>query len=250
MNSVFRFRPYKKSSCPAPELTFGTFVVGDSNREAFSAANSVLTSPGSFLVLCGGSSVGKTHLLHAIHNGLLARNPTADIKHMNTDVFTAYLIHSIRTGNPEPFREECETVDVLLVDDVQYLSGKERTQEEFFRFLKTRVQTNRLTVLTLDSAFEDAQSIENSLRSFFPNIVWSAVNEPDHEVRAEILRAKASELELRLSDEEIELIAKNVPGDLRTAFGVLKRISLYDSFPETFPDAPSISEIIRDASQN
>ena len=181
---------------------------------------------------------------------LLAQNPAATVKHMNADEFTGYLIHSIRTGNPDPFREECETADALLVDDVQYFSGKERTQEEFFRFLKTRFSANRLTVLTIDCSFEAAKSIENELRSSFPGIVWATADEPDYEVRAGIVRAKAAELELQLSGKEIDLIAKDIPGGLRNIHGVLNRISLYHSFPEAFPDAPSISEIIRDASLN
>ena len=249
MNSILNF-PAFKSGCPAPGLTFDTFVVGASNCEAFSASKSVSANFGGLLVLCGGSGVGKTHLLHAIHTELLAQNPAATVKHMNADEFTGYLIHSIRTGNPDPFREECETADALLVDDVQYFSGKERTQEEFFRFLKTRFSANRLTVLTIDCPFEDAKSIENELRSSFPGIVWATADEPDYEVRAGIVRAKATELELQLSDEEIDLIAKDIPGDLRNIHGVLNRISLYHSFPEAFPDAPSISEIIRDASLN
>lgn len=249
MNSILNF-PAFKSGCPAPELTFDTFVVGNSNREAFFAAKSVSVNPGSLLVLCGGSGVGKTHLLHAIHAKLLAETPTATVKHMNADEFTGYLIHSIRTGNPDPFREECETADALLVDDVQYLSGKERTQEEFFRFLKTRFQANRPIILTLDRSFEDARSIESSLRSSFPGIVWVTIEEPDYEVRTGIVRTKAAELELKLSEGEIDLIVEHIPGGLRNIHGVLNRINLYHSFPEAFPDAPSISEIIRDASQN
>lgn len=249
MNSILNF-PVFQSACPAPEMTFDTFLVGDSNREAFSAAKSVSINPGSLLVLCGSSGVGKTHLLHAIHAELLAENPAATVKHMNADEFTSYLIHSIHTGNPEPFRTECETVDALLVDDVQYFSGKERTQEEFFRFLNTRFLANRLTVLTIDCSFGDASSIEASLRSGFPGVVWSAVNEPDYEVRASIVRTKAAELELPLSEEEVDLIVRHIPGGLRNIHGVLNRINLYHSFPEAFPDAPSISEIIRDASSN
>lgn len=233
---------------PAPGLTFSTFVIGDSNREACTAAKYAAANSGrcgALLVLCGGSGMGKTHLLHAIHSELLAQNPTAVIKHLNADDFTGYLIQSIHTGTSEQFRTDCQNADVFLLDDVQFLVGKPRTQEELLLILEARCQANRCTVITLDCPPEQSESAERRFRSYFPDLVLARISAPDYEIRAGLIRAKAANLELQLSEEEIGLIAQHVTENLQSIHGILNRINLYRSFPDTFPDAPSIPEIIQ-----
>lgn len=237
-----------KAGCPAPECTFDTFAVADSNREAFFSAKAVLDRPGIPLVLCGGPGLGKTHLLHAIHTEILAQNPAAVIKHLNADDFTSCLIHAIHAETTDQFRAECQNAAVFLLDDVHFLAGKQHTQEELLLILEARCRSNRRTVITLDCPAETLLSTEHSFRSRFPDMVLAVIAEPDYEVRAGIVRAKAADLDLQLSEEEIDLIAQRVPGNLRNLHGVLNQINLYQSFPEAFPDAPSVSEIVRGTS--
>ena len=226
---------------PAPGLTFETFFVGEPNREACLAAKSAAGSS-TLLILCGDTGTGKTHLLNAIHAELLANNPAAVIKQLNSDDFISYLIQSIRAETTEQFRSDCQTADAFLLDDVQFLAGKERTQEELFLILEARCQSNRLTVITLDCTAEE--TIRSSFFKRFPDAVSATITEPDHEIRAAIVRAKAEDLGLRLSEEEMDLIAQQISGSLRNIHGVLNRINMYRSFPDAFPDAPTVEEIV------
>lgn len=238
----------QKEEVPTSGHTFDTFVVADSNREACFSAKAVWDRPGIPLILCGGPGLGKTHLLHAIHSEILAQNPAAVIKHLNADDFTGCLIQAIHTGTTDQFRAECQAADVFLLDDVHFLAGKQHTQEELLLILEARCQANRRTVITLDCPAETLLSAEHSFRSRFPDMVLAVIAEPGYEVRAGIVRAKAADLDLQLSEEEIDLIAQHISGNLRNLHGVLNQINLYRSFPEAFPDAPSVSEIVRGAS--
>lgn len=243
----------QKEEVPTSGHTFDTFVVGDSNREACFAARSVSDDSvrlGAPLILCGGPGLGKTHLLYAIHAETLTHNPAAIIKHLNADDFTGGLIQAIHTGAADHFRAECQAADVFLLDDVHFLAGKQRTQEELLLILEARCRSNRPTVITLDCTAEEAGPMESSLRSRFPDIVSATITAPDHGIRAAIVQARADDLGLRLSEEEIELIAQHAPGTPRNIYGVLNQINLYRSFPEAFPDAPSVSEIVRSVSPN
>lgn len=244
MNPILELHP-SAAVGPAPGLTFDAFIAGDSNREALSATKAVLMNSGNLLILCGGSGTGKTHLLNAVHAELLAKDPAAVIKHLNADDFTGYLIQSIRTETTEQFRAECQTADAFLLDDVQFLSGKPRTQEELLLILQTRSQAKLCTMITADLSFEDAASICDRLCEQFPNAVSAAISEPDQGIRAALVRAKAKDLGLFLSEEEMNLIAQQVSGNLRSIHGILTRINFYRSFPEAFPDAPSVAEIVR-----
>ncbi len=245
--------PNANTGSPAPKCTFDSFVVGDSNREAFFAAKFAAGHsghPGTPLILCGGSGLGKTHLLHAIHAEMLAQDPSANVKRLNADEFISCLIHAVQTGTADMFRAECQNADAFLLDDIQFFVGKQRTQEELLLILEARCQSNRCTVLTLDCPAEELEATERDFRNQFPNLILAAIAEPGYEVRATIIRTKAADLDLPLSEDEVDLIARHIPGSLRNIQGVLNRINLYRSFPETFPDAPSISEIVRSVSES
>ena len=248
MNPIFHLQ-FPNTEGPAPGLTFDTFVVGDSNRKAFLAARSAANNSGGSdapLILCGGSGVGKTHLLHAIHADLLAQNSTETIKCLNADEFVSGLIQSIHAGTADRFRVECQNVDALLLDDIHFLAGKERTLEELSHILEARSRLHLCTVITM--GLSDKKGIK--VNHLFKDAALVSIGKPGCEVRANIVRAKAADLALPLSEEDIDLIAQHAPADLRNIHGILNRIRFYRDFPEAFPDAPSISEIICSISES
>lgn len=247
MNPILNF-PTTRPGGPAAGLTFGTFTVGDSNREAFLAARSAADGSGrsgALLILCGSSDTGKTHLLNAIHAELLAQKPASVIMHLNADDFTGCLIRAIHTGTTVQFRSKCQHADALLLDDVHFFAGKERTREELSLILEARCRSGRCSVITLDCASEGSADIENDLRIRFPDAALVTITEPSAQIRAEIVRAKAAELSLPLSEEDIGLIVQHTPGTLRNIHGILNRIRFYRDFPEAFPNAPTVAEIVR-----
>ena len=226
---------------PAPQHRFDTFTVSDCNRDACTAARGVTAACGCTLALYGSSGFGKTHLLQAIHHALLAQSPAPTVLRMTAEDFVSYLIVGLHDGNEEDFLALCREADVLLLDDVQHLAGKQRTQEEFFALLDARHREGRATVITLDDPMM-RQYFANAL----PQLTFAVLGEPDGAVRAGLLREKCTAMGLQLTEEETALIAERVPGDPRNLLNVLNRINLYRAFPEAFPDAPSVEEIVNE----
>lgn len=236
-----------------PRYTFTTYVTGPSNQFARAAASSVADNPGRAynpLFLYGGSGLGKTHLLHAIGHEIQLRQPQANICYVPTEHFVNELITSIRLQRMTQFRDSYRTVQVLLLDDVHVLAGKERTQEEFFHTFNTLHEAGRQIVLTSDTAPDRIQGLEERLRSRF---VWGLVADiqpPDLETKCAILRAKAHSEAIELPDAVVLFLARRVRENVRELEGLLNRLIVYSSLtaqPATLETAKAaLSSVLPD----
>ncbi len=219
-----------------PDFTFEAFVIGEANRFAYAAARAAAESPAQSynpLFVYGASGLGKTHLLHAIGNYVLAQFPGRHVKYVSTEKFLNEYINMIRTSTGDDFRRRYRQVDVLLIDDVQFLAGKEGTQEEFFHTFNELFQANSQIVLTSDTHPRAIPTLEDRLRSRFVSGLVTDVQPPDLETRLAILRKKSEGETVELPREVLELIATNVKDNIRELEGALTRVIAWASLEGT-----------------
>jgi len=213
-----------------PGFTFDRFVVGTSNQFAAAAAEAVAERPGKTynpLYLYGGSGLGKTHLLHAIANRLADTTPKFKVAYMTTEQFVNELINCIRRKQMEAFRQTFRGVDLLLLDDIQFIAGKERTQEEFFHTFNTLQSTGRQVVFTSDARPADIPGLEERLRSRFLQGLIADIQPPDLETRCAILREKARAVGRELPEDVVLFISRRVQNNVRELEGCLNRTIAY-----------------------
>jgi chromosomal replication initiator protein len=215
-----------------PKYVFETFVVGSSNQFAHAAARAVAESPSHSynpLFLYGGVGLGKTHLLHAIGHHILRRHPHLRVLYLAAEQFVNELINSIRFDRMPAFRERYRTIDVLLIDDVQFLANKERTQEEFFHTFNTLYTTQRQIILSSDSSPRNIPTLEERLRSRFEWGLIADIQPPDLETKVAILRRKADAEGQALPDDVAIFIARQVKSNVRELEGLLNRVLAFSS---------------------
>ena len=232
-----------------PQFTFDNFVVGPSIRFAHGAAIAVSKNPGAAynpLFIYGPPGVGKTHLLYAIANGIRKDNPTANIVYIKGDQFTNELIAAIQSGKNVEFRSKYREADLFLIDDVQFIAGKEATQEEFFHTFNTLYEEHKQIVMTSDRKPSDMSTLEDRLRTRFEWGLLADIQPPDYETRMAILRNKAKHLGLNLSDDVCNYIAINVTNNVRQIEGTVKKIMAYRDLNNMPLDLPNISRAIDD----
>ena len=232
-----------------PQFTFDNFVVGPSNRFAHSAAIAVSKTPGQVynpLFIYGPPGVGKTHLLYAIANGIRKDNPNANIVYIKGDQFTNELIDAIKNGKNIEFRSKYREADLFLVDDIQFIAGKESTQEEFFHTFNKLYEEHKQIVMTSDRKPSDMLTLEDRLKTRFEWGLLADVQPPDYETRMAILRNKAKSLGLNLSDDVCNYIAINVTNNVRQIEGTVKKILAYRDLNDMPLDLPNISRAIDD----
>lgn len=237
-----------------PKYTFETFIVGQSNRLAHAGCLAVAENPGlayNPLFIYGGVGLGKTHLLHAIGNRVLAAQKRP--LYVSAETFANELINAIRNRTTDEFRAKYRTIDVLLLDDVQFLINKERTQEEFFHTFNDLYQDNRQIVLSSDRPPKAFISLEERLRSRFEWGLTADIQPPDLETRMAILAAKAESRQVALPGEVIEFIAQQVPSNIRELEGALNRVlalARMMSYPLTVQTAQrALSDMMRPATK-
>ena len=213
-----------------PQFTFDNFVVGPSNRFAHSACIAVTNTPGQVynpLFLYGPPGVGKTHLLYAIANGIRKGKPDANIVYIKGDQFTNELIAAIQSGKNIEFRNKYREADLFLIDDVQFIAGKEATQEEFFHTFNQLYEAHKQIVMTSDRKPSDMLTLEDRLKTRFEWGLIADIQPPDYETRMAILKNKATHLGLDFSDDVCNYIAINVTNNVRQIEGTVKKIMAY-----------------------
>lgn len=210
-----------------PKYTFASFVVGSSNEFGHAAAMRVAEQPGRSynpLFIYGGVGLGKTHLLHAIANAVLERNPAAHVLYMSSETFTNELINSLRTEKMNEFKNRLRSVEVLLIDDIQFLCGKERTQEEFFHTFNALYAARHQIVVTSDKLPQEIPGIEERLQTRFSWGLTADLQAPDFETRVAILKRKANLEGIDLPEDVSNLIAQNISSNVRELEGALTRL--------------------------
>ncbi len=234
---------------PEESYTFENFIVGQDNRFAHAAAQAVAANPARAynpLFIYGASGLGKTHLLHAIKNELKKTTPSIKVLYIGGEQFTNELIAAIASGNTEPFHDKYRSVDVLLVDDVQFIGGKEATQEEFFHTFNALHNAQKQIVLTSDRPPKEIKSLEERLRTRFEWGLLADVQPPDVETRISILYRKAELLGLELPSDVADFIANNVKSDIRQLEGAVKKINAYFQMDGITPSIGLAQNAIRD----
>ena len=230
-------------------FTFETYVVGPSNKLAYAAAHAVSERPGvnyNPLFIYGDSGLGKTHLLYAIAHGLKKNHPDAKIVYIKGDDFTNELVASIREGKNAEFREKYRQATLLLVDDVQFIAGKEQTQEEFFHTFNSLYEAGKQIVLTSDRPPREMTKLEDRLRTRFEWGLMVDVTPPDYETRLAIVKNKSAMLGVKLSDPVTDLIAENVTANVRQIEGTLNKMLAYYDLMGSAMSQEDILRAIRD----
>ena len=232
-----------------PQFSFDNFVVGPSNRFAHGAAIAVSNNPGQVynpLFIYGPAGVGKTHLLYAIANGIRKQNADAKIVYIKGDQFTNELITAIQSGKNVEFRSKYREADLFLIDDIQFIAGKESTQEEFFHTFNKLYEEHKQIVMTSDRKPSDMLTLEDRLKTRFEWGLLADIQPPDYETRMAIIKTKATSLGLELSDEVCNYIAVNVTNNVRQIEGTVKKILAYRDLNDMPLDLPHISRAIDD----
>lgn len=238
----------------AAAYTFDRFIIGNSNKFAYGAAKAVASHPGDRdynpFFIYGNSGLGKTHLLFAIGQSVQQEFPNKKIAYVKGDEFTNKLVNSLQNRKMEEFRNEFRNVDLFLMDDVQFIAGKESTQEEFFNTFNSIYEAGHQIVITSDRPPKEMQTLEDRLRSRFEGGMLADIQPPDFETRVVIIRNKAAQLGLVLSEESVNYIANNVTANVRQIEGVIKKLTAYKEILNETITPDSVERAISDVTKN
>ncbi len=228
---------------------FGNFVLGNSNELAFAAASQVATNPGTVynpLLLYGSTGLGKTHLLHAAGHYIVSENPQARVMYLHSERFVSEMIQALRGDGIDAFKRRYRSVDALLIDDIQFFAGKDRSQEEFFHTFNTLLESRQQIILTCDRYPKEVDGLEARLRSRFGWGLTVSIEPPDFETRVAILQKKAIERGLELDEAVAFLVAKRMRSNVRDLEGALNSLIANARFSGRPIDLDYTQEILRD----
>ena len=232
-----------------PQFTFSNFVVGSSNRFAHSAAIAVANNPGQVynpLFIHGPAGVGKTHLLYAIANELRRQHPNFQIVYIKGDQFTNELIAALQSGKNVEFRSKYREADLFLIDDIQFIAGKDSTQEEFFHTFNNLYENHKQIVLTSDRPPSDLLRLEDRLKTRFEWGLIADINPPDYETRMAIILNKSKSLGMDMPDDVCAYIAENITTNIRQIEGTVKKIKAYWELTGMEINVANVSRAIKD----
>ena len=235
-----------------PKYKFDTFVVGSNNKLAHSAALAVAESPGEVynpLYIYGGAGLGKTHLMHSVGHFILEKNPEMKVLYVTSENFTNEVINCIRSGDAlkmNNMREKYRTVDILMIDDIQFIIGKESTQEEFFHTFNTLHSAGKQIILSSDKPPKDMETLEERFRSRFEWGLIADIQPPDYETRMAILRKNAENYSKEIDDEVLRYIADNIKSNIRELEGALNKIIAFSKLNKVDINLDYAEEALKD----
>lgn len=233
--------------------SFENFIVGESNQFAYAASVAVAESPGieyNPLFLYGDVGLGKTHLMHAIANFILKHNPESKIAYIPCEKFMNELIGSIRNKTNEQFREKYRNLDVLLIDDIQFINGKDSTQDEFFHTFNTLYNDQKQIIMASDRHPNEIKALTDRLRSRFKSGLLADIKPPDFETRTAILQKKAEEQNEEVPDDVLQFIAHSVKSNIRELEGAFTRVMAYKKLINKPIDLAAAKEALNDVNEN
>lgn len=251
-DEINEYSKEKKEENSLPEMdgyTFDRFIVGASNKFAHAAAIAVAENPGKIynpLFIYGNSGLGKTHLLLAIGQAIHEKDPSKKICYIKGDEFTNQLIKSIKDGTGEEFRHKYRNVELFLVDDIQFIAGKQQTQNEFFHTFNNIYEAGHQIVITSDRPPLEMSLLDDRLRTRFEGGLMADIEPPDLETRMAIIRNKAAQLGIILSDDAVTYIAENITANIRQLEGVIKRLTAYKEILDDVITIDSVKRAIKD----
>ena len=246
------FQLKKKAENSLPEMegyTFDRFIVGGSNKFAHAAAMAVAENPGKNynpLFIYGNSGLGKTHLLLAIGQSIHEKNPSKKIAYIKGDEFMNQMVKAIKNGTADEFRTKYRNVDLFLVDDIQFIAGKQATQDEFFHTFNNIYESGNQIVITSDRPPLEMSLLDDRLRTRFEGGLMADIQPPDLETRMAITRNKASQLGLLLSDDAVEYISNKITSNIRQLEGVIKKLTAYKEILDDVINIDSVKRAIMD----
>jgi chromosomal replication initiator protein len=235
-----------------PRNTFENFIVGPSNQLAHAASTAVATNPGRAynpLFLYGDTGLGKTHLMHAIAHSILSQNKGLRVVYVSCETFTNEFLQAVRENTLDAFRKHYRNVDVLLIDDVQFLEGKERTQDEFFHTFNNLFDSQKQLCLSSDRPASEISRLEARLVSRFQWGMVTDIQAPDLETRTAILSKKAAAMDFHLAPEILQFLAERITKNVRRMEGALLKVGTYSTLSKCALDIPTVERLVKDILQ-
>lgn len=248
ISTAIKTRVVTETPCKLnPRYTFDSFVVGESNKLANAAALAVADSPGltyNPLFIYGGVGLGKTHLLQAIGNSILNKYPKKKVAYITSEKFTNELVNAIHKRTTKAFKEKYRKVDCLLIDDIQFVAGKEATQEEFFHTFNALYENSKQIILTSDRPPKAIPALEARLCSRFEWGMMADISPPNYEMRLAVLQSKAANIDFEITSEILEIIAKKIQNNIRELEGALTRVVAFGQLNNTIPTLEEVETLL------